>query len=400
MNAPAGPQAVDRGSAARPSLLILSFSPIADDARVLKQVALFSGRYDVTTCGYGPAPAGVVAHVEVPADLPAWRKDPRWLLARQYRRVYWGNAAVAHARSVLPVGAFDVILADDVDPVPLALSLAPRSGVHADLHEYAPGQNSELPRWRWFVAPYIRWICRRFVTRAASVTTVGQGIADRYSRELGVPVGVVTNAAPYAELDAQPVGSPIRLVHSGNAQRNRTLEVMIDGVEQSAADVTLDLLLMPNDPVYLAELRARCAGSTRVRVLDPVPYADLVRTLNGYDVGVFVLPPVNYNYEWTLPNKFFDYVQARLGVIVGPSPEMAREVETRGLGAVTQDFTSGAFAAVLDALDPAQVATWKRESAACARELSAEVQSAGWARAVDRIAGEAQTRPSKDRHAR
>ena len=191
----------------RPSLLILSFSPIADDARVLKQVRLFSGRYDVTTCGYGPAPVGVVAHHEIPADLPAWRKDPRWLLARQFRRVYWGNVAVAYARSVLPVGTFDAILADDVDTVPLALSLAPRRGVHADLHEYAPGQNSELPRWRWFVAPYIRWICRRYVTRATSVTTVGQGIADRYARELGIPVGVVTNAAPYADLDPAPVGA-------------------------------------------------------------------------------------------------------------------------------------------------------------------------------------------------
>lgn len=371
----------------RPSLLVLSFSPIADDARVLKQVRLFAGRYDVTTCGYGPAPEGVVRHYEVPADLLAWRKDPRWLLARQYSRVYWGNAAVAYARSVLPVGEFDAVLADDVDTVPLALSLQPRRGVHADLHEYAPGQNSELPRWRWFVAPYIRWICRRFVSRAASVTTVGQGIAERYTREFGFPVGVVTNAAPYADLAPAPVGSPIRLVHSGNAQRNRHLEVMIDGVEQSTTPVTLDLLLMPNDEAYRDELRARCAGSTRVRVLDPVPYRDLVRTLNGYDVGVFVLPPVNVNYEWTLPNKFFDYVQARLGVIVGPSPEMAREVEARGFGAVTADFTAAGFAAVLDGLSPAAVGRWRQASATSARELSAEVQSQGWTDAVERLLG-------------
>lgn len=369
----------------RPSLLILSFSPIADDARVLKQVRLFADRYDVTTCGYGPAPEGVVKHHEVPTDLPAWRKDPKWLLARQYSRVYWGNAAVAYARSVLPVGEFDAVLADDVDTVPLALSLRPRRGVHADLHEYAPGQNSELPRWRWFVAPYIRWICRKFVSRAASVTTVGQGIAERYTREFGFPVGVVTNAAPYADLAPGVVGSPIRLVHSGNAQRNRQLEVMIDGVEKSTTPVTLDLLLMPNDEVYRDELRARCAGSGRVRVLDPVPYRDLVRTLNGYDVGVFVLPPVNVNYEWTLPNKFFDYVQARLGVIVGPSPEMAREVEARGFGAVTADFTAGKLASELDLLTPATVQHWRIASNANARQLSAEVQSEAWVASIARL---------------
>jgi hypothetical protein len=369
----------------RQSLLILSFSPIADDARVLKQVRLFADTYDVMTCGYGPAPDGVVRHYEVPANLPAWRKDPRMLLLRQFRRVYWGNAAIAHARAVLPVGEFDVVLADDVDTVPLALSLEPRKGVHADLHEYAPGQNSELARWRWFVAPYIRWICRRFVSQTASVTTVGKGIAERYTSEFGFAVDVVTNATPYAPLSVGEVESPIRLVHSGNAQRNRTLEVMIDGVEASGAQVTLDLLLMPNDETYRDELRLRCAGSTRVRVLDPVPYADLIATLNTYDIGVFVLPPVNFNYEWTLPNKFFDYVQARLGIIVGPSPEMAHEVRARGLGAVTPDFTAASLTRLLADLTVNEVRGWKAASDSCARELSAEEQAAGWTQAVARL---------------
>lgn len=369
----------------RGSLLILSFSPIASDARVLKQVNLFKDRYDVTTCGYGPAPAGVVRHYEVPADAAAWHKDPRWLLLRQYSRVYWGNTAVAWAQDALQGSEFDVILADDVDTVPLALALAPRLGVHADLHEYAPGQNSELWRWRLFVAPYLRWLCRRYVRNVASVTTVAEGIAARYSRELGLPVSVVTNAAPYADLEPTPVTEPLRLVHSGNAQRNRTLEVMIDGVEAAAHEVRLDLLLMPNDLAYRDELRDRCAGSTRVRVLDPVPYADLVETLNAYDVGVFVLPPVNFNYEWTLPNKFFDYVQARLGLVVGPSPEMAREIEARGIGAVSADFTAAGFAEVLNSLTPELVTEWKAASAACAWELSAQVQSQGWVEAIARI---------------
>ena len=38
---------------ARKRLLILTFSPIASDARVLKQVELFRHEYDVTTCAIG-----------------------------------------------------------------------------------------------------------------------------------------------------------------------------------------------------------------------------------------------------------------------------------------------------------------------------------------------------------
>lgn len=366
-------------------VLVLSFSRIVSDARVLKQVRMLSGRYRVTTCGFGPAPDGVARHHRIPDHLVAWHKDRLMLLLRRYRKVYWDNEVVRFAFRELSTQRFDVVLADDVETVPLAQALDPRAGVHADLHEYAPGQNSENVRWRLFVAPYVRWLCRRFVARAGSVTTVGAQIAERYRRELGIPVEVVVNATPYAALEPAPVSRPLRLVHSGNAQRNRHLDIMIDAVEAADREVHLDLLLMPNDAAYLAELKSRTASSRRVRVLDPVPYEDLVATLNAYDVGVFVLPPVNVNYELTLPNKFYDFVQARLGVVVGPSPEMAREVTVRGFGAVTADFSPDALRRLIDGLEPSTVEEWKKAAHASARELSAEVQSAGWLTAVDSL---------------
>ena len=375
----------------RPSLLILSFSPIASDARVLKQVRLFANRYDVTTCGYGPAPEGVVRHLQVPDEAVYWRKDPLALLTFRHATVLARNAAIAAARPLLAGLSFDVVLADDVDAVPLALEVAPRlasgrAAVHADLHEYAPAQNEELLRWRIFVAPYVRWLLRRFVTQAASVTTVAPGIAEAYRREHDLDAGVVVNAAPYVEREPGPVGDPLRLVHTGAGLRGRRLEIMIDAVRLTHADVTLDLVLTPNDPEYVAELRTRAASVPGVTVHDPVPYAEVDRILARHDVGVFVLPPVNRNYANALPNKLFDFVQARLGIIVGPGPEMARLVREHGLGAVASANTAEALAAALDDVTPDDVARWKAASHAAARALSAEEQSGAWARAVDAIA--------------
>ncbi|QOR69786.1 glycosyltransferase [Ruania alkalisoli] len=360
---------------------VLSFSTITEDARVLKQVRVLAAEHEVTTVGYGPAPAEAVAHYEIPAELVAWHKDRLSLILRRYSRVQARNAVIAHLRATLPVGEADVVVANDADTVPLAFGLQPRRGVHVDLHEYAPRENEESWRWRLFVAPYYRWIVRRFVARAASVTTVGQGLAAEYRREFGIEVGVVENATAFHEAEPGPVGAPIRLVHSGNARRNRTLELMIDAVAVTSTDVTLDLYLMPNDPAYLAELKERADG-VRVRVLDPVPYADLVPTLTAYDIGVFVLPPLTFNYRWTLPNKFFDFVQARLGIIVGPSPEMAALVREHGLGEVTEDFTTASLTRALDGLDPQRVAEWKAASHALAPQVAAERRSGGWVEAV------------------
>lgn len=369
---------------ARPSLLILSFSPIAADARVLKQVHLFADRYDVTTCGHGPAPEGVVRHIRVPDDVHAWKWDGKPLRVRAYRWAYWHNPGVAWARKNLPRGTFDAILADDLETVGLALWMHPRRGVHADLHEYAPRQNDQYPKWKFWVRPFMEWMVRTYVRRANSVTTVGEHIAREYEQQFGLGhVGVVPNAAPYAaELRPTPVHEPLRLVHSGAARPERGLENHIDAVGAVGEGVTLDLLLTQNTTDYFRSLQERAARYPNVRVLDPVPYSDLVPTLNTYDVGLYSLPPVNFNTTWAVPNKIYDFVQARLGLVVGPSPEMARVVTEHGLGTVAADFTAEALTEAVRALTPDGVERMKAASQTAAQELSAETQMGPWDEAI------------------
>lgn len=374
----------------RPSLLIISLSTLVADARVLRQIRLFTADYAVTTVGYGPAPEGVVDHVRVPDEIVSWHKDRKLLLLRRYQAAYDTAPVIRHLRPRLQPGRYDVVLANDVDAVPLAVTLDPPGGVHADLHEYASRQNEESRRWRWFVAPYRRWLVRTWVTRAASVTTVGAILAREYRREFGVEAGVVPNTAAYADRSPTPVGEPLRLVHSGAARRNRSLGVMLEAVRLTQRPVTLDLYLVPNDPAYLEELEQEAADLPQVRFNDPVPPGELVERLAACDVGVFVLPPLTFNYLNTLPNKFFDFVQARLGIVVGPSPEMARLVEEHGLGVVAPDFSAATLARAIDELTPEAVPGYKAASHAIAREYSAEEQVRGWAAAVDALAARVQ----------
>lgn len=371
----------------KPSLLIISFSPIHADARVLKQVAGFRDDYDVTTVGYGPAPEGVVDHWEMPRSADYQDLSGRLITAHAYRAVYWRISAVRWVKDRLPRGEYDVILANETEAVGVALWLRPRRGVHADLHEYTPRLNEEHEAWARRIRPYHEWVCRHYVSRADSWTTVSNGLIREYEKEFGFRAELVTNAAPYTDLAPTVVSAPIRLVHSGACLRNRRLDEMITAVEDSSADVTLDLYLTPNHPDYLDELKALSASSARVRILDPVPYADLIRTLNAYDVGIHLLPPTNFNNTWALPNKLFDYVQARLGVLIGPSPEMQDYVERLGFGAVADGFDARDLTRCIDALSADVVRGYKRNADANALDLGAESQVRVWRRAVDRIAG-------------
>ena len=222
------------------------------------------------------------------------------------------------------------------------------------------------------------------------MTTVSPTIAAEYSRLFDVSVDVITNATPYADLEPTPVQRPVRLVHSGAGLRSRAIHVMVDAVAAAAAagtPVTLDLYLTPNDPGYLDQLRAAAeASSGAIRLHGPVPYAELMPTLNQHDVGIFVLPPVNFNYANALPNKIFDFVQARLAVLVGPSPDMSDLVRTHGLGVVAEGFDKAAVRAAVDQVVHGDVAGWKAASHRAAAVLDDADQSRRWVESVRSIA--------------
>lgn len=369
----------------RPSLLILSISNITSDPRVLKQVVLFRDEYDVTTCGQGPAPDGVVAHIELPLDARGWVDDKSALLTRQYTRAYWNIQGVAAARRLLPIGAFDAIIANDLNTVPLALSLKPHKGVHADLHEFAPREREDNLQWRLFVAPFLRWLCRRFLPQVTSATTVAAGIAAEYEKDYGVHFGVVTNAAPYSERQPRPVGDPVRLFHSAAGQRQRHLENFIEVMRDAPAGVELDLIVMPNEPDYVEELKQLGADVPALHFRDPVPYAELVDVVAGYDVSLNFLPPVSFNHAHSLPNKFFEAVQARIGLIIGPSPEMVSLLDQYGLGIVADDFEVASLRKAISSITPELVASWKSAAHAAARALSAEEQNSGWSTPIEAL---------------
>lgn len=367
---------------ARRTMLILSFSPIAGDARVLKQIARFTHDFDVTTLGYGTAPDGVVEHISMPAQVRYDDLDGRLITLHLYRAAYWAISAVRWARAVLAGHEFDVIIANDVETVPVALGLKPRYGVLADLHEYSPRLHDDNAAWARRISPWFDWVVRRYVTRARAWTTVSEGIIREYERNFGFQAALVTNAAPYHELVPTANSGPIRLVHSGACLRNRHLDVMIEAVLTADADVTLDLYLTPNDPPYLEELRNQAERSDRIVVHEPVPYANLIPLLNQYDLGVHLLPPVNFNNTWALPNKIFDFLQARLGVLIGPSPEMAAYVTRYGFGTVIDGFTTEDARAAIEGITRENVDSFKQQAHAHAYELAGERQAEVWERIV------------------
>lgn len=88
------------------------------------------------------------------------------------------------------------------------------------------------------------------------------------------------------------------------------------------------------------------------------------------------MPPIHTNARLTLPNKLFDFVQARLAVAIGPTVEMEAVVRDHGLGVIAASFSAADCASSISTLTADQVTGFKAASHRAARSLSFEQDAA------------------------
>jgi glycosyl transferase family 1 len=382
-------------------VLVISFSDLARDPRVDRQLSFLAAEHEVVAAGLAPPAGETVEFIDLSvrrdrglgealrkgrsaggiAESLGWRA--LGLHQRAYRRHPLNRLAAERLRGVMA----DAVIANDLSALPLAIGVAGDAPVIFDAHELSTEEHAQIRWWRMFVAPHADALLREALPRTAGMMTVSSGIAAAYAERYGVSPTVVTNAPPESDLEPSPVGTQMRLIHHGIAVAERRLELMIEAMDQLDERFTLDLMLVPSQPRYLSRLRRLTKSRPRIRLLEPIPQRSIVGWCNDYDLGVFVLPPRNGNQLHVLPNKLFEFIQARLAVVVGPSPEMARVVRERGCGLVTRDFSASGLAEALSGLTPDAVASYKHGSDRAAGVLNAEQNRASVLALVERALG-------------
>lgn len=367
----------------RPRILCISFSDIRSDARVLRQLDVLARFGDVTTLSYGGRPDAATDHLEIERRLPSLPQTPTGvakLALRRFRSVALEAPAVKQAVSLLGDREFDVVVANEARALPVAFEVAGSPKVWCDLHEWAPAERTHVLSWRVLVAPFMHWVCAEYLPRVDAATTINVSIANMYAEEFGVRPEIVRNARPFVPgLAPSPLDERrIRLVHSGGAVPGRNIEAIIEAVDQLGDGYSLDLFLIPSrqGDAYWQKLLEQIERSPRTTLHPAVAPDDLPAALNPYDLGIFLLPPHTPNHRLMLPNKFFDFVQARLGMVYGTSVETDRLITEYGLGAVTRGYGAADLVAALREMTPEKVLGYKQASDRIAERMSSDADIA------------------------
>lgn len=359
-------------------ILIISFTDLKRDVRVNRTIRFLNGEYDVSTVGLIDPGIDAVKFYPIEKPLVSYiGKVKRCMLYGfgMFEESYWLSCKFEAICTVLTKQKFDLIIANEIESLPFAVKISNGSKIIFDAHEYSPREFEDSILWKFFVQPYIEYLCAKYLKYCDRMITVCDSIAEEYHRNYGIEPAVINNACSFRNIQPSPVEERhIKLIHHGVAAPSRRIEQMIKMTDYLDERFSLDLMLVPLSGYgnYLKELKKISGNFKRVKFLEPVSSSEIVDFINNYDIGFYLLPPSNFNNKFALPNKFFEFIQARLAIAIGPSPEMARIVRKYNCGIVSESFEPKLLAKNLNYLDKQKIEYYKKQSAKAAFELSQE----------------------------
>lgn len=369
--------------------LVISHTLLGRDPRVAREVDwLVADGWVVDTVGRDAEPlAGVRTHFE-------FAPEARWLRPIAMKtllhslvpyplrfRLLMESRLPREVVSALQDDRYDLVLVNDIQLLRLIDNLPSGSRrVHIDLHElHAPDLAAHI-RGARLVNGFFRWTRRAIASPlVASTSVVARGIAEAYRDEFGIAQPtIIRNCPAYEQIEPSPVNDEcIELVYHGAATWARGLDLMIDAVAQLPERFRLNLILVGGEAI-VAEVKdvARAALGERLSIHEPVPVVDIARYINRFDIEVMFFPPVTESLRYALPNKLFEAAQARLGMVIGPSPMMAELIDEHDMGVIVGGWTAEDLAGGLVNLSRDDIERFKRGAAGAAAVLNSDHEHA------------------------
>ena len=389
-------QAAPHEQGLRPTALIISLTPIFDAPRVRRQaVTLENLGWDVYLAGFRGRSVLPDEWTWVPLDRDQVyeRRAYRWLMPLSFlsnrfaEEIYWANLGDKQLlERVAPVPC-DLVIAHDYHTVPLAAAVADIHGVDyvVDCHEYSRAefllQNAKARlRWMLFNRPYVDAILRRFLPRARAVSTVSDGLADilQCDYRLVDRPAVLRSLPEYEAHSYRPCGETIQVLYHGLGAPCRGLEQAIDSVALWRPEFKLSLRLMATE-AYIDSLEKRAVRngvSDRVEFLEPVLFPDIIGCAVEADIGYCVLEDFSPQRRFSLPNKFFEYTMAGLGVVCSDLSELRKLGERYRHCVFVDRFSPVGIAECINNLSPGAINRLKQRALEAARELCWENEQA------------------------
>lgn len=235
----------------------------------------------------------------------------------------------------------NLLFSNDLDTLlpNFLVSRLKRKSLIYDSHEYF----TEVPeiQGRPFVKKTWQRIEKFCLSRMKSMITVNESIAKLFREKYRIQVAVIRNVpfkSKQTEIPSKsdlglPDDKKIVILQGAGINIHRGAEEAVEAMK--LVENAILLIVGSGDVVpQLKEYVIANDLSQKVWFVGKQPADQLRKYTAVADIGLSLDKPLNINYEYSLPNKLFDYIQAGIAVVASDLVEVAKIVHKFQVGEV------------------------------------------------------------------
>lgn len=284
---------------------------------------------------------------------------------------------------------FEIVIIHEPGFLPVLIKLRKKMNFRIvyNAHEYHPLEFDQSQDWLDKYGRYNSALYKMGLPHVDLLINVCDGIAVKCKEEFNKDSLVIPNAAFYSAIAPVCNSGPIRMIYHGGILVTRRIEEMIKVAAILGPNYQLDIMavVQPAQEQYYKQLQVLALEAGNVHFVDPVPYAEITSFINQYDIGIYLLASDSFNDRHALPNKLFEFIQAKLAIAISPSPEMKKVVEKYDVGVVADDFTPQNLADKIAKMTREDIQRFKQNAVQASSQESAEHYSHAYLEAIKQL---------------
>lgn len=322
-------------------------SPFKAESRVIKQMYSLKDACEESIVSFIGIKDEDVAPYEIYAGkFQIFREEiksrplPRLLFFQTLKYIEWVWRAYYRLKRLKP----DIIHCHSLGALPVAVlsKFKLKCGLIYDAHEFETKRNG-VNRFRSRIYSMVE---KFLIKYADKVIAVSDSIANEYSQLYNIPKpSLVLNCPLYTEVIKKDLfrkefgirSDQTIFLYQGGISKGRGIEILLEAFSNSCDDKNV-IMFMGYGP--LEELIKKKMETQKTiffkQAVSPLVLLDYTASA---DFGISFIEDSCLSYRYCLPNKMFEYLMARLPIIVSNLFEMKKVVDKCNIGVVAETNT-------------------------------------------------------------